>query len=353
VRPRQVNRELLVEELMSPDVLCVEPQATVLEVVGAMRRHSYSCVVVAQDKVPLGVITERDAVGLLAEVLSNPRGRRSRAVDIMSACLTTVAGRATLFEALVLSRTRKIRHLPVVDAEGRLSGLVTQSDLVRAHLHLVEEQRDLVERAVENRVRELVDANERLKTLALEDGLLAIGNRRAMEVDLRYTHEAARRYGSPYSVALFDVDDFKLYNDSYGHSAGDRALRRVADHLRVTLRKSDRLYRYGGEEILVVAPFTSVKEAEALAQRLVEGVADIGIRHTRSPFGVLTISCGVAGAPSPRGIEAEWGAVVCRADKALYRAKRSGKRTVATARQLSTRNSHPPVSASRKQLRAA
>jgi diguanylate cyclase (GGDEF)-like protein len=77
-----------------------------------------------------------------------------------------------------------------------------------------------------------------------------------MELDLYHTHFAAARYQRCYAVVLFDVDYFKLYNDRYGHARGDKALQQISRFLKETIRKSDRVYRYGGEELLLLLPDT-------------------------------------------------------------------------------------------------
>ena len=153
---------------------------------------------------------------------------------------------------------------------------------------------------------------------------------RAMEVDLKYTHEDALRYQRPYSIALLDVDCFKLYNDHYGHAAGDRALQQVASYLRSMSRNADRLYRYGGEELLLLLPETRLAGAEVLARRLVEGLAECNIPHCKSPFEVVTISGGIGCEELERGAaDKTWQEVAARADQALYRAKGNGRNQVA------------------------
>lgn len=142
-----------------------------------MRANSHSCVVVAESRLgPLGVITERDLVGLLAKSYADGRVDDGIASDMMSSPPITIDHRATLFESLVLCRSRGIRHLPVSNARGRLVGLVTQSDLMQAHLRMIEAQSESVERAVRDRTEHLSAAIDSLKALSLEDPLLEIGN---------------------------------------------------------------------------------------------------------------------------------------------------------------------------------
>jgi diguanylate cyclase (GGDEF)-like protein len=319
--------EIAVSRLMSSHVEDVGRGATLAEAATLMHVHRHSCLVVTDGDRPVGMITERDMVRALAEVLCG-QSLQGSIEACMSAPVIAVREDASLFEALVLCRTRRIRHLPVVDADGRLSGILTQSDLVRAHMEMIESQRDLIEKAVQARTTQLKEVNERLKALALEDSLLGIGNRRAMEVDLQYTHDAALRYGSAYSLAMFDVDSFKKYNDTYGHAAGDNVLRAISDSMRTGIRKSDRLYRYGGEEILLVLPMAEEGDAAQVCSRLIESLHDLAIEHDASHHDVITMSCGVATVKDPSLFTKGWNGVVKMADKALYEAKAAGKNTL-------------------------
>jgi diguanylate cyclase (GGDEF)-like protein len=324
--------EQQVRDLMSTNVLCASPDSTVQQIVTLMRDRAYSCLVINQDDRPLGIVTERDIVGVLDRVLHQEEPERLTAADFMSQPVLTIRDDAPLFEAMVLCRSRNVRHLPVTDRSGYLTGLLTQSDLTRAYTASIEEQRATLEDPG-SATEELRSANEHLKALAYEDALLRIGNRRAMEVDLQYTHEAGLRYGAIYSVALCDIDYFKQYNDAYGHPAGDLALRRLADHLKASIRKSDRLYRYGGDELLMLFPMTQVDDARLLCDRVVAGVEALAIPHQAGPAGVFTVSCGISGIAAGSRRMLNWRQVVEEADNALYRVKRGGRNGVAAFRR--------------------
>jgi diguanylate cyclase (GGDEF)-like protein len=280
--------------------------------------------IIVNDQFPIGIITERDIVRLMAEFFADRPEHVIHVKDVMSVPVATVTEESTLFEALVISSSQKIRHLPVVDSAGRIVGLVTQSDLAKAHFHIYEKQREVIENSISNRTKELQEANEQLKALSMIDALMGIGNRRAMEVDLDHTHALAIRYERSYAAVMFDVDFFKLYNDTYGHPAGDEVLRRISAYLQSCIRKSDRLYRYGGEEILMLLPETTLHGAFAFAERIIEGFHALQLPHTASPLSVVTMSCGVA-SQNHETAHPSWQDVVARADKALYTAKQSGR----------------------------
>ncbi|WP_338766540.1 sensor domain-containing diguanylate cyclase [Massilia sp. METH4] len=182
----------------------------------------------------------------------------------------------------------------------------------------------------EQELREARDAlaslNATLEKLALQDGLTGLANRRQFDVSLGNEFSRATRHGASLGLAMIDVDHFKAYNDHYGHSAGDDCLRAVARAIRehTPKRAGDLAARYGGEELAVLLPNTDVAGTEAVAERMRAAVAALRLPHAGSALGIVTISAGVAAQVPRRGID-EAGALVERADRALYRAKAAGR----------------------------
>ena len=332
VTGEQKTMQTFIKELMSTTMVSITPDTTVTDAVAIMVAHRHSCQIVVENDLPVGIITELDIVRLMSRIGTELSGEPILARDIMSEPVTTVTETTTLFNALVIAAAEKIRHLPVVDAAGRVKGLVTQADLARAHVLLIEQQRELLEREINCKDCELQQANEHLKALSLVDALMGIGNRRAMEVDLEHTHALALRHQRNYAAVIFDVDYFKKYNDMYGHLAGDEALRQVSNYLQTCIRKSDRLYRFGGEEILMLLSETSNEGAVILAERIVAGLADKMLPHLASPFGIITISCGVA-CITAQEKTGSWQDLVNLADQALYAAKHQGRNRVGVDRE--------------------
>ncbi len=163
--------------------------------------------------------------------------------------------------------------------------------------------------------------HEHTRELSVTDSLTMLPNRRAFDEELSAEVRRALRYGRPLSVIFLDLDHFKALNDRYGHHYGDTALQQVAAALRANLRDTDRCYRLGGEELIVIAPETTSVEAARAAERLrvaIEGCAEPG-----SPK--VTASFGVAELPS----HADDGAGLVRAaDRAVYAAKANGRNCV-------------------------
>lgn len=160
------------------------------------------------------------------------------------------------------------------------------------------------------------------------DPLMGIYNRRFMDKCLREEAEKARRYGLELSVLLIDVDHFKNVNDTYGHAAGDQVLHSLAQLIQGSVRDFDRVFRYGGEEIVVLLPYTSVVGAMVLGQRLCDWVAERQLCHVGREHVQVTISVGVS---SFNAEKEDIGILMSRADEAMYRAKNNGRNRVECA----------------------
>ncbi len=168
--------------------------------------------------------------------------------------------------------------------------------------------------------RELEEANDQLRRLAVTDELTGLRNRRAFEERLVMEFSMARRRKRELAVLLIDVDNFKLINDRWGHSAGDEVLRRLGMILRTTVRLPDLPARYGGEEFVVLLPESGEESAMGLARRVMQRVADEQWENDS-----VTISVGMAAMNESlmNGYQ-----LVELADEALYAAKRAGKNRV-------------------------
>ena len=158
--------------------------------------------------------------------------------------------------------------------------------------------------------------------LANTDGLTRVSNRRHLEMILKEEEERAARYGNPFCVLLLDIDHFKGVNDAFGHDVGDKVLREMADLLFKSVRSVDHVGRWGGEEFLIVLPEVGLEEARLSAVRL-KGLIEA---HPFEPAGTITASFGVAEFSRGEGL----GALVKRADAALYGAKEEGRNSVRT-----------------------
>jgi diguanylate cyclase (GGDEF)-like protein len=197
------------------------------------------------------------------------------------------------------------------------------------------ESRLLVAHRVTRLHKELERSRAELRDQAATDPLTGLHNRLGLSDELDRLHQLSTRHGRHYSLALCDIDHFKQYNDTYGHQAGDRALQALATVLAGFGRREDSVYRYGGEEFLLVLPEQSAEPATAALERLRAAVEGLGIHHRGSPHGVLTISVGVASfVPGSKDLGDE---LLNSADVALYNAKSAGRNRVRHA-ALGTRD---------------
>lgn len=183
---------------------------------------------------------------------------------------------------------------------------------------------------IEHETREREAMHEKLLRLARHDALTDLANRRELERRLALEWDRLRRDGRPLAVVFADIDHFKSFNDTYGHSAGDECLAKVAATLRgCLLRPADFAARYGGEEFVLVLPDTDAAGAADVARRALEAVDALDIPHAGGELGRVTLSLGVSvEIPGPGGSPDR---LLDRADQALYAAKHGGRHALVTS----------------------
>jgi diguanylate cyclase (GGDEF)-like protein len=202
--------------------------------------------------------------------------------------------------------------------QARLREEITASNLV-------------LEDRVLRRTAELEMANRQLEALSATDGLTGLANRRKFDLEWDAEWQRASRQGLPLAIAMVDVDQFKAYNDHYGHQTGDVCLKIVAQTLAGTVQRSGELVaRYGGEEFVVILPGLGVAEACTAMERIRLAIQALGLPHAKATVaGVVTISVGVASCV-PRVGESS-ASLVQAADAAMYKAKSAGRNRVEIA----------------------
>ena len=156
----------------------------------------------------------------------------------------------------------------------------------------------------------------------ITDGLTKVYNRYYFDETFEKEFQKAKRYQYPLSVAMLDIDHFKEINDTYGHDTGDIVLRDVAKFLKESVRESDQVFRYGGEEFVILMPFTTIEEAYGVLERILKTLHEkngVTIGDKRIPY---TFSAGLAEISSDLQTSHE---LIKRADNALYKAKKEGR----------------------------
>jgi diguanylate cyclase (GGDEF)-like protein len=168
-----------------------------------------------------------------------------------------------------------------------------------------------------------------LTELSHTDPLTKLHNTRALSARLEAETARASRYHEPLTLILLDMDRLKHLNDRFGHAAGDRALRHVADAISSQLRESDFAARKGGDEFAIIAPATDEVSAWVLARRIRERIIEAGIERDALQ---VTVSIGMAAKPADGRIDGA--TLLAQADQALYEAKRQGRNRVASSQRV-------------------
>lgn len=207
-------------------------------------------------------------------------------------------------------------------------------DRAKQELLALNEQLFEQKQRIEEQQEKLQEANKRLEALATQDGLTGLKNHRAFKEKLDEEINRALRYGKPLSLILLDVDNFKQYNDAFGHPAGDEILKRVGALLNEHSRASDLVARYGGEEFAILLPNTDRTVVVATAERLRTIIEQESwpLRAVTASFGSSTF-CGTDCGSNDRG-KMEAAALIESADQALYRSKASGRNRISHALEM-------------------
>lgn len=288
---------------------CADPHQAVAQ---AMRIKP---TVILQDLIMPGL----DGLSLVREYRSNPQTQ-----DIPIIVLSTKEDPLVKSAAFAAGANDYLVKLP--DTIELVARILYHS---RSYLTLL--QRDEAYRALRVSQQQLLDTNLVLQRLMNSDGLTGLSNRRHFDEYLELEWRRAMRDQSQLSLLMIDVDYFKAFNDSFGHLAGDEALRQVAEAIRGSCsRPSDLPARYGGEEFALVLPNTSPGGARLVAEKLRQTVAGQQIAHNMPQAGsVLTISIGLATHTPTIGSHCRQ--LISAADKGLYQAKNGGRNQVGVA----------------------
>ncbi|QHW34976.1 diguanylate cyclase [Paenibacillus rhizovicinus] len=228
---------------------------------------------------------------------------------------------------------------PIIIGSKLLGKVITLQDITELKSHVLKSQEQNTSLQERNRALiymqdELFQANRKLEQMAITDSLTGCFNRRFLMQQLEHEVLTNLRYKIPFAVFLFDIDMFKLVNDTYGHVVGDEVIRRTAEAVKGALRRTDILARYGGEEFAVYLPHTDQEQAERLAQRIRE-VVESNVMPTgrgRAPISV-TISMGTHVVERQTDLQIDdvksyLEELFYNIDSALYRAKDNGRNRV-------------------------
>lgn len=220
-----------------------------------------------------------------------------------------------------------LMNVAIKEADEVAHALVDACRLLRQRTEALDAEKSTrlaqLEQMVAERTQALAAATKQAEELARRDALTGLLNRLAAHERLQEEFHRTKRTGEPYTALLMDIDHFKLVNDTYGHETGDRVLKVTADLLAKSVRSTDFVFRFGGEEFLVLLPGTALDGAEVIAEKI---RADIEA-HQFASWLQVTISIGIS---VTRDGDVNDHDVVRRADAALYMAKNGGRNQVKT-----------------------
>lgn len=267
----------------------------------------------------VGIITTRDAIRLINEGVDTQEPIRLH----MTSPVWTVPPSETIKATIDLLKAHGFKRAVVVDENGSVLGVVTQRELVDITYGRWAEMMKLHAHELGELVQMLESANQELKKESLTDPLTGVGNRRRVNQAIEGEIGRYYRHGmSPFSILLFDIDHFKMINDTHGHLVGDQVLKTLCRTIAEHLRGSDEVARWGGEEFAVILPTANQVHAVALAERLRQRIVE-------TDFDSIRLSVSIGAAEYQRGESLE--ALLERADHALYAAKQGGRNRVMVA----------------------
>jgi len=231
-----------------------------------------------------------------------------------------------------LQSSSQTKSIPIIFITGKVS----EEDEINgfnlgAMDYITKPFRPVVVKARVSMHAELKRYRDYLESISYLDGLTAIANRRKFDEFLNLSWSSAMRESLPVSMILMDIDNFKLFNDNYGHQEGDVCLIEIAKALSKTVvRKTDIVARYGGEEFVCILPNTNLENAVIIAEKIRLSVMELQIPHSfSSAETVVTISLGVS--TIIPDMNSSCGLLIKAADDALYKSKQSGRNKVSVA----------------------
>jgi diguanylate cyclase len=265
--------------------------------------------------------------GILRHSLSEAKTRLKDMVGSFIGRISELSSMTGEYHDKIDALATKLRQ---TDDIGELGGILDdvmmetrrlQSRALQSRDSLTDAQRqvEIAEQRIRQLEAELVQVSEKVR----EDQLTGTLNRRGLDEVFEREIAIRQRNGRPLTIALLDIDNFKALNDTYGHQAGDEALRHLARLIRQTIRPTDSVARFGGEEFLIMLPDSSLEESAEVIKRLQRSLTKHFFLHDNQKL-LITFSAGVT-SHAPNESQAD---VIARADKALYQAKAAGKNRV-------------------------
>lgn len=282
-----------------------------------MSEHETDCVIVVENEKPIGIITTKDSM----EIVGKGCDMTAKVKDYCSSPLEFVDEGITVKEALKFIKDKHYKRVVAVDKKGKLSGIILQRDLIASsYSHWAVMMKSYQSELLELNAA-LEERSARLQKMATTDMLTQLYNRHMFSELFSKEHANQKRYGTDMVMMMVDIDHFKAVNDSYGHDIGDEVLKETAATFIKSVRSSDIVARWGGEEFIFLLTNTPLKAGEVVAEKIRRKVEELKM----SEVGQVTVSIGLTEAKKEDSLLSAYQ----RADRALYNSKKSGRNRVA------------------------
>lgn len=312
-----LEKRVIGEVMLSTHLKYANMNISTIDILSQMDKLS-DCIVLTDDENNAkGIITTKDVVEMFGENkdLSKPIS------NYMSNPIQTINSTTPISTALEFVQSKHFKRLIVEDFGGEILGQITQEELLaRIYSKWADVMRNNDTQL--NKInRVLKDKATKYEELSAIDNLTGIFNRLMFEQKLKNEIERIDRYKvDNFSLAIFDIDNFKKVNDTYGHIEGDNVLKRLVQEVKSHLRSTDIFSRWGGEEFVIILPLTNAKKAKIA----IENIRKIISSTTFNKVGTVTCSFGL----TEFNKSDTFHSVIIRADEAMYIAKTSGKNRV-------------------------
>lgn len=310
---RVVEAMPLAELLPGSAATVVGGHETTLFVLDRMRKDGTDAALIEISGRLIGILTQKDAIDLFEQgkELSKP------VATYMSSPLLSVRPSIRVWEAYEYLRSRRFKRLVITTDDGRLSGVITQRDLIAKSYNRRVELMRFHEEKVRQTGRMLAGELEHIKSVGTVDALTGLFNRQIFSELFRREIARVKRHGEPLSLLILDIDYFKQVNDTFGHLAGDGVLLTLAKELSAAVRTSDLLCRWGGEEFAILLPHTDAEGALKAGEKIRKRIGECRFEGPKT----LTVSIGAAAWHAGE----ETDDLFAKADRALYAAKNGGR----------------------------
>ncbi|MDX4064610.1 diguanylate cyclase [Aliarcobacter skirrowii] len=312
-----LEKQTLSDMLLSSFVKKADINDLTKDVIELMDDTIYDCVIIFDKSNSVGILTTKDIIKLFGE----SKDLNLPVSNYMRSPLVKVKHTTTVSQALEFIQQQKFKRLIIEDFAGNVIGQITQKELLaRVYSKWADFLRDKTVH-LSSINSKLQSKTTQLEQLASTDNLTSLYNRAKFEQKLKHEISRATRYeNQEFSIILFDVDNFKIINDTYGHLAGDMVLKKIADLVKNTIRSTDFACRWGGEEFFIIYPSTNLKQAFEASEKLrilINKLEFDDIKNISCSFGVTKFNKSDS-----------MQSILARADKAMYKAKNNGRNRV-------------------------